>query len=320
MRPVSAHDSRPVVVAIKEQGDAVYTVMVTTPPSVPSFNIPTVAMPAGCVRMGEDGVARPALTARDLYNCPDGLGGDITLLWPKFNPSLSTMVRVDWRSGESRSLVAPPDETRVSVPDQENAVAVSGQYFRLGIEHILLGYDHLLFLACLLLIARTGRRIVVVVTGFTLAHSVTLALAALGLVRVPVPPVEAAIALSIIFLAAEIARPLRDTITWRHPIAVSCTFGLLHGFGFAAVLAEIGLPQTEVPLALLFFNVGVEAGQLMFIGALILVMLAALWILGKSDIAPETLLPRMEKPVAYGVGALAAFWMIERLWAFVPVS
>lgn len=319
MSTASAHDSRPVVVGISEQGEGLYSVTVTTPPSVPEFNIPTVTLPVGCARMGEGGPVQPMLTARALYRCPDGLGGaELTLSWPRFNPSLSTMVRVDWRSGETRSLVAPPEETSIRVPDPESAAGVSGQYFRLGVEHILLGYDHLLFLACLLLIARTGRRILIVVTGFTLAHSVTLALAALGLVRVPVPPVEAAIALSIVFLATEIARPSRDTITWRHPIAVSSSFGLLHGFGFAAVLAEIGMPQTEVPLALLFFNVGVEAGQLMFIGALLLVMLGLRRVFGKTRIAPTALTPRTEKPVAYVVGSLAAFWMIERLWAFMP--
>ncbi|MGE0668839.1 MAG: HupE/UreJ family protein [Sphingomonadales bacterium] len=314
-----AHDSRPVVIGITEQDGGLYSVTVTTPPSVPVFNIPSVALPEDCSRLGEGRPVEPSLVARALYRCEKGLGGaELALTWPKFNPSLSTMVRMDWRSGETRSLVAPPEETGIRVPDPESAAGISGQYFRLGVEHILLGYDHLLFLACLLLIARTGRRILIVVTGFTLAHSVTLALAALGVVRIPVPPVEAVIALSIVFLATEIARKRRDTITWRYPIAVSSSFGFLHGFGFAAVLAEIGMPQTEVPLALLFFNIGVEAGQLMFIGALVLAMLAAQWVSGKARMAPERLLGKMERPVAYGVGALAAFWMIERLWAFVP--
>ena len=311
-----AHDSRPVVIGITDQGSGLYAVTVTTPPSVPVFNIPAVTLPKGCARLGAVGPTEPALIARALYRCPDGPGGVLSLAWPKFNPSLSTMVRVAWRSGETRSLVAPPKDTSIRVPDPESAAVVSGQYFRLGVEHILLGYDHLLFLACLLLIARTGRRILIVVTGFTLAHSVTLALAALGLVRVPVPPVEAAIALSIVFLATEIARSRRDTITWRHPIAVSSSFGFLHGFGFAAVLAEIGMPQTEVPLALLFFNLGVEAGQLMFIGILLLIMVLVRQALGGSRMAPMELWVRMEKPMVYAVGSLAAFWMMERLWAF----
>jgi hypothetical protein len=315
-----AHDSRPVVVSLAEQADGLYSVTVATPPSVPPFNIPRVLLPEGCVRAGE-APAEPSLAAKALYRCSRGLGGaDLSIDWPRFNPSLSTMVRIAWASGETRSLVAPPNQTRVRVPDPERPAGVAGQYFRLGVEHILLGYDHLLFLACLLLIARTGRRILVVVTGFTLAHSLTLALAALGLVRVPVPPVEAVIALSIVFLATEIARTRRDTLTWRYPIAVSSSFGLLHGFGFAAVLAEIGLPQTEVPLALLFFNLGVEAGQLMFIGALLLLALAVRAALGAAVPAPAALLARAERPVAYAVGSLAAFWMIERVWSFVPLA
>lgn len=314
-----AHDSRPVVIGITEQDAGLYAVTVTPPPSVPVSNTPSVALPESCARLINGGAAEPMLVVRALYRCQDGLGGaELSLVWPKFNPSLSTMVRVDWRSGETRSLVAPPHETTIRLPDPESAAGVASQYFRLGVEHILLGYDHLLFLACLLLIARTGRRILIVVTGFTLAHSVTLALGALGLVRVAVPPVEAAIALSIVFLATEIVRPARDTITWRYPIAVSSSFGFLHGFGFAAVLTEIGMPQTEVSVALLFFNLGVEAGQLMFIGALVLVMLVAQAMLGKSRMSPEQFSARLERPTAYGVGTLAAFWMIERLLAFVP--
>lgn len=318
----SAHDGRPVVIGITEQGVGLYAVTVTTPPSVPVFNIPTITVPTGiCTRMGDGTTARTALLARALYRCPAGIGGaELALAWPRFNPSLSTMVRIQWRSGEMRSLVSPPEETRIRLPDPESAAGVSGQYFKLGVDHILNGYDHLLFLACLLVIARTARRILIVVTGFTLAHSVTLGLAALGLVRVPVPPVEAVIALSIVFLATEIARGRRDTVTWRHPIFVSSSFGFLHGFGFAGVLAEIGMPQTEVPMALLFFNLGVEAGQLIFIGALLLAMLGLRQALGKSRLASHQLLPRMEKPVAYAVGSLAAFWMIERLWAFATTA
>jgi hydrogenase/urease accessory protein HupE len=312
-----AHDSRPVVVGIEQQGDDLFAVTVTVPPSVPRINIPQVRLPGSCALASGPAEPAAAYASRSLYRCPDGLAGELTLAWPRFNPSLSTMVRVNRASGETHSLVAPPEETAIAIPDAETATGVARQYFRLGVEHILLGYDHLLFLACLLLIARTGRRILIVVTGFTLAHSLTLALAALGLVRVPVPPVEAAIALSIVFLATEIARRRRDTLTWRYPIAVSSSFGFLHGFGFAAVLAEIGMPQTEVPVALLFFNLGVEAGQLAFIGVLVLLLLAVQWSMRKSRIERESLLARMEKPVAYAVGSLAAFWMIERVGGFI---
>ena len=158
-------------------------------------------------------------------------------------------------------------------------------------------------------------------TGFTVAHSITLALAALNLVRVPVPPVEAAIALSIVFLATEIARDRHDTLTWRYPIAVAGSFGLLHGFGFASVLNEIGLPQTEIPAALLFFNVGVEVGQILFVSVIVGVggALAAFGLIQRDgSIGNEGVIPlRFTRPAAYIAGSLAAYWMIDRVVGFV---
>jgi hydrogenase/urease accessory protein HupE len=186
------------------------------------------------------------------------------------------------------------------------------------VRHILEGYDHLLFLVCLMLIAGTGRRILITITGFTIAHSITLALSALGVVRVPVPPVEAAIALSIVFLAVEIVRGDKNSLAYRYPIAVSSSFGLLHGFGFAAVLGETGLPQTEIPAALLFFNLGVELGQVIFIVGVIaayqLIRLAARAVRDR-DLSIDALRP-LQTPAAYVVGILASFWMIQRVATF----
>jgi hydrogenase/urease accessory protein HupE len=188
----------------------------------------------------------------------------------------------------------------------------------LGVRHILEGYDHLLFLMCLMLIARTGRRILITITGFTIAHSITLALSALGVVRVPIPAVEAAIALSIVFLAVEIVRGDPNSLTYRYPIAVSSSFGLLHGFGFAAVLGETGLPQTEIPAALLFFNLGVELGQIIFLLAVIaayqLVRFAGR-ALANYDLSIDALRP-LQTPAAYAVGILGSFWMIQRVATF----
>jgi hydrogenase/urease accessory protein HupE len=195
---------------------------------------------------------------------------------------------------------------------------VARDYLALGVRHILEGYDHLLFLVCLMLIAGTGRRILITITGFTIAHSLTLALSALGLVHVPVAPVEAAIALSIVFLALEIVRGDRASLSYRYPIAVSSSFGLLHGFGFAAVLGETGLPQTEIPAALLFFNLGVELGQLIFVVGMILVyQLARLGMrtTAGTDLPLDRLRP-WEVPAAYAVGILASFWMIQRVATF----
>ena len=193
-------------------------------------------------------------------------------------------------------------------------------YFVLGIEHILGGIDHLLFVLALLLVVAGWRKLVVTVTAFTVAHSITLALATLGFVHVPGPPVEAVIALSIVFVAAEIVHgrrreslpvPLRGNpgLTARSPWIVAFTFGLLHGFGFAGALAEVGLPQSSIPLALLTFNLGVEAGQLLFIAAMLVVYTAV----RRIRIAP----PDWAWDVPpYAIGGIAAFWMIERVVGF----
>jgi len=201
----------------------------------------------------------------------------------------------------------------IVLPVPESAAAVALQYLELGVRHILEGYDHLLFLACLLMIARTPKRALLTVTGFTIGHAATITAVSLGVGGLPVPPVEAAIALSIMFLAAEIVRPSRDTLAWRFPVAVSSAFGLLHGLGFAAALREIGLPQTEVPLALLFFNVGIESGQLLFVAfcaglvQALRLLRRHVWLVGGIGSA------RLEQSLAYMIGGLAAFWFVERV-------
>ena len=193
---------------------------------------------------------------------------------------------------------------------------VAKTYLVFGMQHIWQGTDHLLFVACLILIAGTWRRILITITGFTIAHSVTLTMAALELVRVPVPPVEATIALSIVFLGREIALDRRDTLTWRYPIAISSTFGLLHGFGFASALSEIGLPQTEIPAALLSFNIGVEIGQIVFVAVVLALTRTITMLLKGIAVAPVDWLNKIEKPLAYSVGGVAMFWTTERIVAF----
>jgi hydrogenase/urease accessory protein HupE len=184
-------------------------------------------------------------------------------------------------------------------------------YFLLGVEHILSGIDHLMFVLALLLLVKGVRRVVVTVTAFTLAHSLTLAGATLGFVHMPGPPVEAAIALSIVFVASEIihSRQGKPGLTESYPWVVAFTFGLLHGFGFAGALAEVGLPDNAIPLALLFFNLGVEAGQLLFIAGVLAVAIA--W---RRLRAPWPEWARWMP--AYGIGSVAAFWTIERVAAF----
>lgn len=222
-----------------------------------------------------------------------------------------TLVRIEFADGMMWTQRLTPMHSSVRIPEQASALEVTGVYLKLGIEHILLGIDHLLFVLALLLITQGTWRLVKTITAFTVAHSITLGLATLGFVHVPSPPVEAVIALSIVFLAAEIvhARSGKAGITARAPWIVAFVFGLVHGFGFAGVLSEVGLPQGQIPLALLFFNVGVEAGQLLFIAA----------ILGSLAIFRRIRLPLpgwTTLVTPYTIGAVAMFWLLQRVAAF----
>jgi hydrogenase/urease accessory protein HupE len=304
---------------VTEEAPLSFTVRWKAPSSIGPQNQPEVSLGEGCVLASEAKLPRSAGSAIRRYRCDaDPAGTALRVDYPAFNPAVSTLIRVSRLSGQKHSLVAPPDQTDVILPASETLGAVGRNYLRLGVEHILQGYDHLLFLICLLLIAGTARRILITITGFTIAHSMTLALSALGVLRVPVPPVEAAIALSIVFLAVEIVRGDQSSLTYRYPIAVASSFGLLHGFGFAAVLGEAGLPQTEVLGALLFFNLGVELGQILFVaGATALYLLVRL--AGRASLGRDAAidaLGQLRKPAAYLAGIGASFWMVQRIATF----
>lgn len=221
------------------------------------------------------------------------------------------LVSVEFADGTTWLRRLTPQAPAALIPEKQSGWSVAGEYLKLGVEHILLGIDHLLFVLALLLITRGKWRLVKTVTAFTVAHSITLALAALGFVHVPQAPVEAVIALSIAFVAAEIlrAREGQEGITARAPWIVAFTFGLLHGFGFAGALTEIGLPEGQVPLALLFFNVGVEVGQLLFIAAVLSAIATIRSVRFRfpdwAGIVPP-----------YAIGSVAMFWGIQRVAAF----
>lgn len=182
------------------------------------------------------------------------------------------------------------------------------EYVRLGIEHILSGYDHLSFVFALLLLALNYKRLLFAISAFTLSHSITLAFGIFGIVKIGVPYVEAMIALSILFLAREIMIK-KDTFTKKHLGITAFTFGLLHGLGFSTVLRSLGLPQDDLVLALVAFNVGIEIGQLLFILAVSFLLLLLRRRIG--DHQEET-----RKILAYGIGTLSAYWFIERVLAF----
>lgn len=195
-----------------------------------------------------------------------------------------------------------------SAAENPGRLAVAATYFRIGIDHILEGYDHLLFVISLVLLVANGWAVVRAVTAFTIAHSLTLAGVTMGLFGLPQAPVEAVIALSILFLAVEIVKndPAAPRLSQRLPWLVAFAFGLLHGFGFAGALREVGLPQGDVPLALVAFNLGVEAGQIAVVAATLML----LWLLGR--LRPHAVALSV-RTATYAIGITAAYWLIERM-------
>jgi hypothetical protein len=221
---------------------------------------------------------------------------------------IDVMVRINFADGTTQSAILRPAAPSFTVPSPGSRGEIAWIYMRLGVEHILQGIDHLLFVLGLLLIVGNRWILLKTITAFTIAHSITLAIATLGYASAPVQPLNAAIALSILFLGPEIVRVWRGetSFTIRHPWVVAFAFGLLHGFGFASGLSTTGLPGAEIPLALLLFNVGVEIGQLFFV--MIIVMLE------RSFRILDIRWPRWVEVIpAYTVGSLGAFWTIQRV-------
>ncbi len=308
---VLAHDSRPVSVRITEQNENLYRVQWQIPGSVARDNLPSITMPEFCSAAGADRtqIRQGAILRQALFRCTGPLpGAHVALIYPQFNPSLTSIFRVEWSNGEAHDAVLGPEKQSWTIPAAETSSTVSTQYLRLGVEHIFGGYDHLLFLLCMLFLAATPTRILWTITGFTLAHSFTLALSVLGSISLPVLAVESVIALSIVFAAVEIARDNRNSIAFQYPAIVSSAFGLLHGLGFASVLFDIGLPQTQLPLALLFFNVGIEIGQLVIIAAILFAWIA--WQRLVPNLRPK---PEWHRWALYPIGGLSSYWLIQRL-------
>jgi hydrogenase/urease accessory protein HupE len=230
--------------------------------------------------------------------------------------STDVLVRIESLAGAIQTERLSPTQTTFVVQATPGAGEVATTYLRLGVEHILYGFDHLLFVLALVILVRDWRRVAVTVTAFTIAHSFTLAAATLGFVNVPGPPVEATIALSIMLVAVEIlnARRGKPSLTARLPWLVAFSFGLLHGFGFAGALAQVGLPQHAIPVALLFFNLGVEIGQLIFVAA-VLSLISLLRYAASRRWQPalvQRTFDRLDVSVGYAIGVTAAYWLVER--------
>jgi hydrogenase/urease accessory protein HupE len=253
-----------------------------------------------------------AFTERWTVKREGGLAGGVVHIAGLTATLTDVLVRVQRLDGTTQVTRLTPAAPSFLVEASPRALQVAGTYLRLGVEHILLGIDHLLFVLALLILVEGTRRLVTTITAFTLAHSLTLAGATLGFVHVPGPPVEAAIGLSIMFVAAEIihGRHGKVGLTRRFPWIVAFTFGLLHGFGFAGALSEVGLPPAAIPTALLCFNAGVEVGQLLFIGLVVGAIAVARRVTRHVGVAPPAWGWRVSP---YAIGTVAAFWLVQRV-------
>jgi hypothetical protein len=312
----SAHEVRPVYLGLEEQSSGIFSVVWKRP--VKDGQVPDLmpVFPEQCSLEMEPFVelTGDAKIERGLLTCDDpGLGSGEIRVPGLTNTLMDVLVHIAPLDGKTQQHMLKPGDDGVSL--DETAPPLVNDYIGLGFEHIMGGYDHLLFVLALLLIVSGKMPIFKTVTAFTVAHSITLALAALGMVNLSPAPVEAIIALSIAFLAAEAIymRRGRVTFTATRPWAVAFLFGLLHGLGFAGALNDVGLPQGDIPLALLFFNLGIEIGQLTFV-LVVLVSLAALQRV-LALINPQGFalgLSRSATVPAYTIGAIGVFWALER--------
>ena len=304
-----AHETRPGFLELRQRGPDTFTFLWKKPSGgeIEIYIAPLV--PAGCDlgTAGNQALTPGALVVRGTLTCAGGIHGRTLVIDGLESTITDVIVRVHHADGRLENHLLKPVNPQVTLGVETTWWERRLTYLRLGVEHILLGVDHLLFVLGLLLIVADRWMLVKTITSFTLAHSITLAIATLGHASAPLPPLNAAIALSILFLGPEIVRYWRgeSSLTIRHPWTVAFLFGLLHGFGFAIGLTAMGLPQPEIPAALLLFNVGVEIGQ---VGFVVLVL-----VLGRSFQTLEIRWPRfVERLPGYAVGSLGAYWTIQR--------
>lgn len=312
---VAAHEVRPAYLELRETSPGIYSVTWKVPGRGENLRLALdVDWPAGASTL--DGVRRStvnqAFIDRSQMRFDNGLAGKTIGVRGLDATMTDVLVRVEQLGGVAQVVRLTPAASSFVVEATAGPLAVAKTYGWLGIEHILMGVDHLLFVLALLLVIGTRWLVLLkTITAFTVSHSITLSLAALGIVHVPVRPVEAVIALSIVFVASEILRAQagKHGIAARRPWIVAFVFGLLHGFGFASALSETGLPAHAIPLALLMFNAGVEIGQLLFVGAVMLLIIALRY-------SPVGIPARLKVLPPYLIGSVAMFWVIERLVAF----
>ena len=309
-----ADEIRPGYLEIKENSENVFSVLWKVPAKGNKKLSLQVLLPANCVNKTQINtqLINAAYIQRWITSCEGGLVERSVSITGLNTTNTDVLLRLEFLNGISQSAQLTPTKSSYIIPVEASTLQIISTYTKFGIEHILLGVDHLLFVFALLLIVNSTRKLIITITAFTIAHSITLGAATLGFVYVPQQPVEAVIALSILFLAVEIihGQQGRQGYTARWPWLVAFIFGLLHGFGFAGALTEIGLPQQAIPLALIFFNVGVELGQLLFVLGIVLLT----WLL--HHLNQQKILKRAETVVVYSIGGLSSFWLFERISLF----
>lgn len=305
-----AHETRPGYLELRESDPANYALLWKRPTGGEVEIRIAPVVPDGCrlVTPDQQQLTPGAVVVRGTLRCQGGLAGKTLRISGLETTITDVLVRIEHADGRVESHLLRPATPSVTLGAATSGFERAASYLQLGVQHILLGVDHLLFVLGLLLIVRDRWMLVKTITAFTLAHSITLAIATLGYASAPLLPLNVAIALSILFLGPEIVRVWRGetSFTIRNPWVVAFAFGLLHGFGFASGLTALGLPQGDIPLALFAFNAGVEIGQLAFV-ALILLLVRAFKAL-------QIHWPRaMQLAPAYVVGTLGAFWTIQRV-------
>jgi hydrogenase/urease accessory protein HupE len=310
---VKADIIKPAYLEVVQKNENSYALLLKVPLEVDTKKLLAVKNIEGC---NEKKIATRLLNdarmKRYELECTQELKGKVIELEGLKDTEIDVLLRLEFLDNSSQSVLLNARENSYRIKEDASSLQIIQTYTWLGITHILMGFDHLLFVFLLLLIVKNIRLLLWTISAFTLAHSMTIAGATLGFVHLPQQPVEAIIALSIVFLALEIVykRQGKVGLTFQYPWLIAFIFGLLHGFGFAGALAEIGLPQQAITLALIFFNVGVELGQLMFVLIIVLVALALRYIV------PVKIMDKLEMIVIYGIGGLASFWMFERVLAF----
>ena len=314
----NADEIRPALLDIKEQNTGLFAVTWKVPTRANRALAITPQLPTSLELLGSptlQDVPGALIEQASYKNNGASLTGQTIVIDGLSALQTDVLLLVQLQDGTQHSAILRPASPEFTIPLRASKLKVAGDYWRMGTIHILEGVDHLLFVLALLLIVSGLGPLVKAVTAFTVAHSITLALATLGVVHVPSAPTEAIIALSILFLASEIVHKRNGVIgiTERYPWMIAFIFGLFHGLGFAGALSEIGVPQHEVPLALFMFNVGVETGQLLFIAAVISVM--ALF-----RRLPLTAPAGAWRVAPYAIGSVAAFWTIDRVMSFLPYT